>query len=55
MIAEVREYDYDFVRTEIDDLISISKTNDNMTIVAKMKQIVPEFLSQNSEYEVLDK
>jgi FlaA1/EpsC-like NDP-sugar epimerase len=55
MIAEVREYDYDFVRTEIDDLISISKTNDNMKIVAKMKQIVPEFLSQNSEYEVLDK
>ena len=55
MIAEVREYDYDFVKTEIDDLINISMTYDNMKIVAKMKQIVPEFLSQNSEYEVLDK
>lgn len=55
MIANVREYDYDYVKTEIDDLINVSLTYDNMKIVAKMKQIVPEFVSQNSAYEVLDK
>jgi FlaA1/EpsC-like NDP-sugar epimerase len=54
MIANVREYDYDYVKTEIDDLINVSLTYDNMKIVAKMKQIVPEFISQNSAYEVLD-
>lgn len=55
MIANVREYDYDMVKSDIDDLIDISYTYDNMRIVAKMKQIVPEFLSQNSLFEALDK
>lgn len=55
MIATVREYDYDIVKTEIDDLIQISYTYDNLKIVAKMKQIVPEFISQNSSFEILDK
>ena len=55
MIANVREYDYDYVKAEIDALIDVSLTYDNMKIVAKMKQIVPEFVSQNSAYEVLDK
>lgn len=55
MIATVREYDYDTVKSEIDELIQISYTYDNMQIVAKMKQIVPEFVSQNSSFEILDK
>lgn len=55
MIANVREYDYDLVKSDIDDLIDISYTYDNMKIVAKMKQVVPEFVSQNSLFEVLDK
>lgn len=54
MIANVREYDYDYVKSEVDDLIDVCQTYDNMKIVAKMKQIVPEFISQNSAYEVLD-
>lgn len=54
MIANVREYDYDVVKADIDNLISVSYTYDNMAIVAKMKQIVPEFISQNSSYEILD-
>lgn len=54
MIANVREYDYDYVKSEVDDLIDVCQTYDNMKIVAKMKQIVPEFVSQNSAYEVLD-
>ena len=54
-IAEVRQYDYDEVCKDIDDLIEISKRYDNMATVAKMKEIVPEFKSNHSVYEVLDK
>ena len=54
-IAQVREYDYDEVSREIDELVDISKLFDNMNTVRKMKQIVPEYKSNNSVYEVLDK
>ena len=54
-IAEVRQYDYDEVCKDIDELIEISKRYDNMTTVAKMKEIVPEFKSNHSVYEALDK
>ena len=54
-IAEVREYDYDAVCKQIDELIDISKKYDDMATVAKMKEIVPEYKSNNSVYEKLDK
>ena len=54
-IAEVREYDYDKVCRQIDDLIKISKQYDDMETVRKMKEIVPEYKSNNSKYEQLDK
>ena len=54
-IAEVREYDYDVVCKEIDELIEISRRYDDMATVAKMKHIVPEYKSNNSIYEKLDK
>ncbi len=54
-IAEVREYDYDEVRKAISDLIEISKHYDDMKTVQKMKEIVPEYKSNNSVYEQLDK
>lgn len=54
-IAEVREYDYEEVCRDIDDLINIAKEYDDMKTVAKMKQIVPEYKSNNSVYEKLDK
>ena len=54
-IAQVREYDYDEVSREIDELVDIAKQFDNMATVRKMKQIVPEYKSNNSVYEVLDK
>ena len=53
-IAEVREYDYAAVSKEIDDLIEISKQYDDMATVRKMKEIVPEYKSNNSRYEELD-
>ena len=54
-IAQVREYDYDEVTKDIDELIEIAKQFDNMATVRKMKEIVPEYKSNNSVYEVLDK
>ena len=53
-IAQVREYDYEEVAREINDLIEIAKRFDNMDTVRKMKEIVPEYKSNNSVYEVLD-
>ncbi len=53
-IAQVREYDYEEVCHEIDELVDIAKRFDDMATVKKMKEIVPEYKSNNSEYEVLD-
>ena len=54
MIATVREYDYDEVKECIQHLIDISYTYDQMQIVSAMKELVPEFVSKNSCFEVLD-
>ena len=53
-IAEVRQYDYPEVCKDIEELVTISRRFDNMATVKKMKQIVPEYKSNNSVYEVLD-
>ena len=53
-IAQVREYDYDDVCREIDELVEASKQFDNMATVRKMKMIVPEYKSNNSVYEAID-
>ena len=53
-IAKVREYDYADVKQKIEELIQTACTADDMTIVRKMKAIVPEFLSKNSVYSSLD-
>lgn len=53
-IASVREYDYSEVERDIEELIEVSKQYDDMLTVKKMKEIVPEFKSNNSVYEALD-
>ena len=53
-IANVREYDYSEVERNIEELIEVSKQYDDMLTVKKMKEIVPEFKSNNSVYEALD-
>lgn len=53
-IAQVREYDFDDVCKDVDELVEIAKRYDDMETVRKMKQIVPEYKSNNSPYEVLD-
>jgi FlaA1/EpsC-like NDP-sugar epimerase len=54
MIARVREFDYDQVSPQIDELIETSHLDKVFTTVKLMKQIVPEFISKNSVYERLD-
>lgn len=54
-IAKVQEYDYDVVNQQIEQLLQISHTYDSMQIVKMMKSIVPEYVSNNSVYSVLDK
>ena len=55
MIAKVREYDYETAIENEERLLRSSYTFDDMEIVKIMKEIVPEFKSNNSKYEVLDK
>ena len=55
MVAKVREYDYKVAKKNEDELLQISFTHDDMAIVKKMKEIVPEYKSQVSKYQVLDK
>ncbi len=54
-IAEVREYDYEDVEKDVEKLVSIADTYDDMAIVTKMKAIVPEYKSNNSIFQQLDK
>jgi len=55
MIAKVKGYDFDFVANQINQLIACFNEQDNTIIVKKMKELVPEFKSNNSIYEELDK
>ncbi|HEX8514773.1 MAG TPA: nucleoside-diphosphate sugar epimerase/dehydratase [Bacteroidia bacterium] len=54
MIAKVKEYDLEAVTSDITELISLFHYQDNMSIVKKMKSMVPEFRSKNSVFEELD-
>ena len=53
-VAKVREYDYADVCKQIEHLVQESYTADDMQIVKCMKEIVPEFKSKHSKYEILD-
>lgn len=54
MIGKVKKYDFDEISEKISKLIGLISENDNFKIVRAMKNIVPEFKSQNSEYEIID-
>ena len=53
-IAQVRAYDYADANLRIDALVQACAVEGDMQIVKRMKEIVPEFKSQHSKYEVLD-
>lgn len=54
MVAKVREFDFDQVSKDVDELIVTSSQTKPFMTVKLMKQIVPEFKSNNSIYEQLD-
>ena len=54
MVARVREFDFDQISGEVDQLIATSRQGKPFTTVKMMKQLVPEFISNNSIYEQLD-
>ena len=54
MIAKVREYDFPTIEKEIIELIDLFKLQNNEVIVKKMKSIVPEYVSANSQFQKLD-
>ncbi|NCD72255.1 polysaccharide biosynthesis protein [Mucilaginibacter agri] len=54
MVAKVREYSFELVVKQVDELIQTTATGNTTRMVSKMKEIVPEFKSNNSIYESLD-
>ena len=54
MVSAVREYPFDLALKNEEELYQLSLTYDDMAIVKKMKEIVPEYKSKQSKYEVLD-
>jgi FlaA1/EpsC-like NDP-sugar epimerase len=55
MIAKVKEYEFQQVKENVDMLTSMIPQQDNVAMVTKMKEMVPEFVSNNSLFEELDK
>lgn len=55
MVAKVREYNHDEANAKIDEFVPMIAEQDNVKVVRQMKMIVPEFMSQNSIYEELDR
>lgn len=54
MVARVREFDFDQINSKVDELIKTSRLTKPFTTVILMKQLVPEYISNNSIYEQLD-
>lgn len=55
LVGKVREYEFAEVSKFIDEIILLFNTQNNLLIVSKMKEIVPEFVSNNSVFQTLDK
>ena len=54
LTAKVREFSLEEIKNDIDELTAMVPTRSNFDIIRKMKQMVPEYKSQNSVYEKLD-
>ena len=54
MIAKVREYDFETIERDINELIDLFRTQDNDIIVKKLKSMIPEYISANSYFQKLD-
>jgi len=54
MIAKVETYDFETVKHDINELLDYAQKQDSYSVVKKMKDIVPEFLSMNSKFQEFD-
>jgi FlaA1/EpsC-like NDP-sugar epimerase len=54
LIVKAQSFVYATIKKQLDELVQLSENSDNVMIVKKMKQIVPEFISANSPYSALD-
>lgn len=54
MIAKVREYSFKEIEPHINDIVSLARIEETYKMVSSMKELVPEFISNNSEFEYLD-
>ena len=54
MVAKVREFPFDIVTKQVDELLALASVGKTYLAVSKMKEIVPEYISNNSPYEQLD-
>lgn len=55
LIAKVREYSYELISRQIDEIITHVNKQDEEEVVFTLKRIIPEYLSQNSRFSVMDK
>ena len=55
MIAQEIQEEFESLHVDIDELIDTANRYESDAVVAKMKKIVPEFISMNSAFELLDK
>jgi FlaA1/EpsC-like NDP-sugar epimerase len=53
--AKIRENDFSEINSKVNELIALFDSQDNMEMVRLLKQLVPEYISRNSEYESLDR
>jgi len=54
MIAKTKSLDIEVIESKIINLTTLSSTTQNLKVVSLMKEIVPEYLSNNSKFQVLD-
>jgi FlaA1/EpsC-like NDP-sugar epimerase len=54
MIAKINQQKYDEVNPKVEEIIALYDSQDNQKIVAKIKELIPEYKSNNSEFELLD-
>lgn len=55
MIAKVTEFNTTTIKSEIEFISNNNHTHNNESIVSLLKSVVPEFISNNSKFEKLDK
>jgi FlaA1/EpsC-like NDP-sugar epimerase len=55
MRAKVREYDFEEIKIQINTLLDLAQAGNDMDVVRQMKFLVPEFVSDNSIFQILDK